>query len=409
MTDTKHATADVELKRSLSLPLITFYGLGTIIGAGIYVLIGEVAGRAGMYAPFAFLLAAVVAAFSAFAYAELSARYPLSAGEAIYVKEAFHRRWLTIATGWSVVLIGTVSAAALANGFIGYLGLFVRLPDWLAISLLVVGLGLLAAWGISQSVWVATIITLVELGGLLIVLFVARDGLAVLPQRWGELIPPPTADVWTGIALGGFLAFYAFIGFEDMVNVAEEVKNPRRNLPLAIILALCVSTLLYMLVALTAVLALPIETLSQSTAPLATIIEYHGQRSPVSIGLISLVAVINGALIQIIMASRVMYGMARQNVAPQFFGNVNPFTRTPVRATIATTITVLVLALWLPLVTLAQITSFITLAVFALVNLALWRLKIITPKPADVVCYPLWVPVIGLFLCLSFMIAQLWA
>ena len=247
MTDTKHATADIELKRSLSLPLITFYGLGTIIGAGIYVLIGEVAGRAGMYAPFAFLLAAVVAAFSAFAYAELSARYPLSAGEAIYVKEAFHRRWLTIATGWSVVLIGTVSAAALANGFIGYLRLFVRLPNWLAISLLVVGLGLLAAWGISQSVWVATIITLVELGGLLIVLFVARDGLAVLPQRWGELIPPPTADVWTGIALGGFLAFYAFIGFEDMVNVAEEVKNPRRNLPLAIILALCVSTLLYML------------------------------------------------------------------------------------------------------------------------------------------------------------------
>jgi amino acid transporter len=309
MTDTKHATADVELKRSLSLPLITYYGLGTIIGAGIYVLIGEVAGKAGIYAPFAFLLAAIVAAFSAFSYAELSARFPLSAGEAVYVKQAFDRRWLTIATGWSVVLIGTVSAATLANGFIGYLGLFVRLPDWLAISLLVVGLGLLAAWGISQSVWVATVITVLELLGLLIVLFVARDALTALPQRWLELIPPPTPEVWSGIALGGFLAFYAFIGFEDMVNVAEEVKNPRRNLPLAIILALCVSTVLYMLVALTAVLALPIETLSQSTAPLATVIEYHNQGSPVSIGLISLVAVINGALIQIIIkASTQMIG-----------------------------------------------------------------------------------------------------
>ncbi len=407
MTDTKHATADVELKRSLSLPLITFYGLGTIIGAGIYVLIGEVAGKAGVYAPFAFLLAAIVAAFSAFSYAELSARYPLSAGEAVYVKEAFHQRWLVAATGWSVVLVGTVSAATLANGFIGYLGLFVRLPDWLAISLLVVSLGLLAAWGISQAVWVATIVTLVELAGLLIVLFVARDAWTALPQRWVELIPPPTADVWSGIALGGFFAFYAFIGFEDMVNVAEEVKNPRRNLPLAIILALCVSTFLYMLVAFTAVLALPIDMLSKSAAPLATIIEYHNQRSPVGIGLISLVAVINGALIQIIMASRVMYGMARQNVAPQLFGSVNPLTRTPVHATVATTIGVLILALWLPLVTLARTTSFITLAVFALVNLALWRLKILSPYPAGVVRYPLWVPVIGFMLCLSFMITQL--
>ncbi len=282
-----------------------------------------------------------------------------------------------------------------------------RLPDWLAISLLVVSLGLLAAWGISESVWAATIITLLELLGLLIVLFVAREGLTDLPQRWVELMPPSTTDVWTGIALGGFLAFYAFIGFEDMVNVAEEVKNPRRNLPLAIILALCVSTLLYVLVALTAVLALPIETLSQSTAPLATIIEYHNQTSPISIGLISLVAIINGALIQIIMASRVMYGMARQNVAPRFFGNVNPFTRTPVRATMATTITVLVLALWLPLLTLAQAASFITLAIFALVNLALWRLKLLTPHPAGVVRYPLLVPVIGFILCLSLMIAQL--
>ncbi|MFQ6023910.1 MAG: APC family permease [Acidiferrobacterales bacterium] len=400
------ASERTELKRSLSLPLITFYGLGTIIGAGIYVLIGEVAGRTGMFAPIAFLLAAVIAAFTAFSYAELSARHPRSAGEAVYVEEAFHRPWLSGLIGWAVVLIGIVSTATLANGFIGYLKLFVVMPDWLVISTLVVALGLLAAWGISESVWTATVITLLELFGLLIVLFVAGDSLGALPDRWLELVPPLEAHTWLGIAVGAFLAFYAFIGFEDMVNVAEEVKNPRRNLPLSIILALCISTGLYLLVAMTAVLALPVDLLAQSDAPLATIIEQRGHKS-VGIGLISLIAVVNGALIQIIMASRVMYGMSRQHIAPRVFSLVNPRTRTPVRATAVLTVTVLVLALWLPLVTLAQATSFITLIVFALVNLALWRLKLQGPPPSGAPSYPLWVPVMGFALCIGLIALQL--
>jgi amino acid transporter len=389
------------------LPLITFYGLGTIIGAGIYVLIGEVAGKAGMYTPFAFVLAGVVAAFTAFSYAELSARYPRSAGEAAYVEEAFHRNWLSAMIGYSVIAVGVVSAATLANGFVGYLALFVEIPDWVTICVLVTGLGLLALWGISESVWAATVITLLELFGLLLVLFVARESLADLPQRWPELVPPLRAEPWWGIVFGGFLAFYAFIGFEDMVNVAEEVKDPRRNLPLAIILALCVSSTLYILVAVTAVLGLPPEVLSRSDAPLATLIAHSGQHSPLSIGLISLVAVINGALIQIIMASRVVYGMARQHIAPRTFAHVNPNRRTPDRATLLITACVLVLALWLPLVRLAQITSFITLVVFTLVNAALWRLKLRTPQPVGIVCYPMWVPVVGLMLCAGLIILQI--
>lgn len=396
------------LKRSLPLSLITFYGLGTIIGAGIYVLIGKVAGLAGMYAPFAFALAAIIAAFTALSYAELSARYPRSAGEAAYVEEAFHRRLLSAMTGWSVVLIGIVSSATLANGFVGYLQVFVHTSHWLAIATLVIALGLLASWGISQSVWVATLTTVLELFGLLLVLVLARDSLAELPQRWPELIPPLQVGAWLGIMLATFLAFYAFIGFEDMVNVAEEVKNPQRNLPLAIVIALIATTVIYVLIALVAVLAMTPEELARSDAPLASLIEHSGHQSVVSsIGLIGLVAVVNGALIQIIMASRVVYGMARDGIAPVMFATVNARTQTPIRATLAVTLVILLLALWLPLVKLAEATSFITLTVFALINLTLWRLKVRAPHPPGIVRYPLWVPITGFTLCIGLLLFRI--
>jgi len=315
---------NVELKRSLTLPLITFYGLGTILGAGVYVLIGKITARAGLYTPVAFLFAALIAAFSAFSYAELSSRFPKSAGEAVYVQEGFHWRWLTTLVGYMVVLTGIVSAAAIANGFIGYLHLFVSISDHLAITLLVLGLGGLAIWGIIESVIIATIITLFEVGGLIFVLAIAGHSLQSLPDRWAELVPTLDGHVWGGILVGAFLAFYAFIGFEDMVNVAEEVKNPSRNLPIAILLALGISTILYILVSLVAVLALPVNELASSNAPLALIVQKTSHFSPTIIGIISLVAVVNGALVQIIMASRVMFGMAQQGNGPQHFAKINP-------------------------------------------------------------------------------------
>jgi amino acid transporter len=395
------------LKRSLSLPLITFYGLGTILGAGVYVLIGKIAGIAGIYAPFAFLLAAIVAFFTAFSYAELSARYPLSAGAALYVEKAFSRRWLSAILGWSVVLTGIVSAGTMVNGFVGYLNIFIESPPWLSITVLVVGLGLLASWGINESVITAAVITLVEVFGLILVLFMAGDSLSELPERWQELIPPLSRSVWLGIALGAFLAFYAFIGFEDMVNVAEEVKNPSRNLPISILLALGIATVLYILVAVVAVLALPVDLLAKSDAPLASIIEHKVGHSPVTISLISLVAVVNGALVQIIMASRLVYGMSCQRLAPGLFNEVNQRTRTPIRATVLITLLILVLALWLPLVTLAKATSFIILVVFAVVNLSLFYLKLRgESNPHGVVNYPIWVPIIGFLLCLGLLILQ---
>lgn len=401
-----YMTQPAPLRRALSLPLITLYGLGTIIGAGIYVLTGKVAGAAGMYAPLAFALAGVVALFTALSFAELASRFPKSAGEALYVHEGFGLRWLTLAVGLALAAAGGVSAATLANGFVGYLHLFLPAPRWLIVCLLVLALGLLAAWGIVESVWVATVTTLIEVFGLLLIIVVAGGSLATLPERLPELLPPAQGVAWSGILLGAFLAFYAFLGFEDMVTVAEEVREPRRNMPLAILLATGAATVLYMLIALVAVLSVAPAELAQSEAPLAVIYARATGASPWFIGLIGLIAAINGALIQIIMGSRILYGMAREGWLPRGLDYVYPRTQTPVATTGIMTLGVLLLALWLPLVTLAKATSFILLAVFTLVNLALIRIQRHAPAPADVLRVPRWVPVVALALTLAILVFQ---
>jgi amino acid transporter len=272
---------------------------------------------------------------------------------------------------------------------------FVAVPDALAIVLLVLALGALAVWGIQESVTAATVITLIEVGGLLFIIAVAGDSLATLPARWPELLPPLHAGVWQGILLGAFLAFYAFIGFEDMVNVAEEVRDPVRVLPRAILLALAAASVLYVLVALIAVLAIPPAELAGSRAPLAAIYTRATGAPPTLISLISMFAIVNGALIQIVMAARVLYGMSRERWLPEWLGRVHPRTRTPVAATVLVTLVILALALWLPLETLARTTSFVILAVFALINLALLRIKRRDPHPAGVRTYPAWIPLVG--------------
>ncbi|HEC19052.1 MAG TPA: amino acid permease [Gammaproteobacteria bacterium] len=395
------------LKRALSLPLLTFYGLGTIVGAGIYVLVGAVAEKAGMFTPVSFVLAATIAGFTAFSYAELSSRLPRSAGEALYIQAAFQRPWLASLTGWSVVFIGITSAATIANGYVGYLQVFISLPDWLAIVILVGALGVVAAWGIRESVGLAALITLIEIGGLVYVVLMNTDALLSLPQRWTELVPPVNGLIWSGILLGAFLAFYAFIGFEDMVNVAEEVKDAPRTLPRAIVLALLIASGLYLLIAVVAVLALPVDTLAASDAPLATLLAASGQHHRLLISGISLIAVINGALIQIIMAARVLYGMGSSQLAPVFLARIHPRTRTPLLATVLVSLAVLILALWLPLVALAQLTSLITLAIFTGVNLALIRLKQRIDAPQGSIQIPIWAPWTAALLCLLILIFQI--
>ena len=262
------------LRRSLSLPLTTFYGLGNILGAGIYVLIGQVVAHAGGFAPLSFLLASLLASLTAFSYAELSARFPLSAGEAVYVQEGLGIQALSALVGLLIILAGVVSAATIMRGFTGYLQVFLPVPAAPAIVVLVLLLGMIAAWGIAESVRVAALITVVEIGGLLLVLYVAAPAMLAVEPAWPDFKPMLTGDMWSGVFLGSFLAFYAFIGFEDIVNVAEEVRQPERNLPRAILLALMAATMLYFLVALAAVTSAPWEQLAASDAPLAWLYQH---------------------------------------------------------------------------------------------------------------------------------------
>ncbi|MGM0679479.1 MAG: APC family permease, partial [Pseudomonadota bacterium] len=389
-------------------PLVTFYGIGTILGAGIYVLVGKVAGMAGMLTPLAFLLAALIAGFSAFSYAELAARLPKSASEAIYAQAGFGRISVSRLIGLLMVLVGVVSSATLMHGFAGYLRVYVQWPDIWVISFMILTLGAVVAWGIVQSVLIAVIMTLFEIAGLVLIIGVAGDSLGSIPERWPQLLAPEELFVWYGVLLGAFVAFYAFIGFEDMVNVAEEVIEPSLNLPKAIILVLAIVTLFYLLVTLVSILTVAPDRLAQTNAPLAMVYEQATGRAPLFITLISLVSVLNGALIQIIMASRVLYGLSRQGWLPALLGQVSGRTRTPVPAIIIVIVAIWLFALSLPLISLARLTSFVTLIIFTLMNVALWRIK---QRGDSYQGYqvPLWVPVAGTLVSALFLVSQVYA
>jgi len=203
-----------QLRRRLSLLDVSLYGLGTTVGARIYVLIGEVAGIAGSYAAIAFIVASALAALTALRFCELVSRFPRSAGEAVYVHEAFGKPRLATSIGLLVAAAGCVSAAALAKGFVGYLAELVDLPPLVTIAGLVLAPTSIAAWGIGESVRLAGLITLVEVGGLLAIIWVAGDSLRELPERWSELVPSGNFGTWNSIGVASVLAFYAFLGFE---------------------------------------------------------------------------------------------------------------------------------------------------------------------------------------------------
>ena len=397
------------LKRALTLLPLTLYGLGTTIGAGIYALIGEMALVAGYQMPVSFLIAAALATLTGFSFVELSSRYPQAAGEAVYVQKGFDRRWLTVVVGLLAVSAGTVSAASIVNGFVGYLQSFTDLHRTIIIVVLMLGMTVVAAWGIGSSVAAAALLTVVELGGLLIVIWAGGEHLADLPERMNEFIPTLDVGLWTGIFAGSFLAFYAFIGFEDIVNMAEETKEPTRVVPWAILLTLAVTAVLYVLVSVVALLAVPLSELAGSAAPLKLVYARATGSSGALIGVIGILAMVNGALIQLIKGARVLYGLSRQGVLPNWFGRVNARTSTPLNATLLVAASIFILALWFRLGGLAQATSLITLGIFSLVNLALVRVKL-RDDPVDhtaIFNIPIWIPLGGFAVSAGFLLTKL--
>jgi len=378
------------LRRNLSLWQVVLYGLGTTIGAGIYLLLGEVVRLSGSAAPTAFLVSSLLAIFTALSFGELVSRFPRSAGTATYVREGFGRRHLATAIGLMVSTAGCISAAAMANGFASYLSEFVEIPQGICIAAFVILMVAVAAWGVSKSVTLAGLITLIEIGGLVVIIWVAGDSLNQVPERWTELLPVFDVRAWHGISAASLLTFYAYLGFEDMVTVAEEVKEA-----LAIGITLGVTTLLYVTLAAVSVLSVAPEELSESAVPLAFLYERATGNAPTGIATVGVLAVVNGALIQVIMASRVLYGLAAQGHLPAWLAKVHHRAGTPHYATMAAGALVLVLALWFPLATLAEGTSVVTLLVFVMVNLALWRVKGRAETQAAAFTVPRWVPIVG--------------
>ena len=392
------STSPQRLKRSLTLWLAVLYGLGVTIGAGIYVLVGIAAGRSGMHAPLAFVLAALVMSFSAASFAELGTRMPVSASEAAYVEKAFNRPWLSLTMGLLVVLTATISAATISVGSAGYLGVFVDLPARWIIILVVLSMGLVACLSTRQSVTLAGIMTLIELGGLVLIIiagFGAGSGIVTrLPEIW-----PASADigVWVGLTGTTLIAVFAFIGFEHLVNIAEEMKTPSRTLPWALFLTLGITALVYALVVWVAVVAVPPDERAASSAPLALVFERLTGMPLKTMSMIAVVATLNGVIVHVIMISRVLYGLAAQGNLPKALAHLNPTTGTPLLATAIGISAILVLALAVPLSGLADLTARFTLLVFAIINITLIRIKSReSAVPARVFVCPLWVPVAGL-------------
>lgn len=361
-----------QLARRLTLPLLVLYGLGVTVGAGIYVLIGEIGHKAGVFSPYAFLLAALLIAPTTYAFAKLVVRFPVSAGEARYVEEGYRQKWLAIIIGLLVASAGIVSSATISVGSIGYVQEFISIPSPLLVTLIIVIFTGLAILGIQASAVTAAILTLIEVGGLLLI--IGGGFISDAPAIWAGMAAPFAMFDFHAIGLisaSAVLAFYAFIGFEDMVNVAEEVKEPERIFPPAIAITLLVTMVLYFLVSTISISLVEQQELGDAGAPISLIAERTGLISPDLLSGIGVLAALNGILIQIIMASRVLYGLSRQAEMPQFLAYVHPRTHTPVTATVIVAAITLALALAFPLARLAETTSQITFVVFALVNGAL--------------------------------------
>jgi amino acid transporter len=398
------------LRRVVTLPWLVLYGLGSTVGAGIYVLTGVVAGRAGGLAPLAFVLAGGLAALTALSFAALSARLPHAGGALVYVREGLGSRPLSVAVGLGSAAAGTVSAATVTLGFTAYFGDWVPHSGAIVLPCVALGVGGLAAWGIRESVVAAGVVTLVEIGGLLAVLGLGGWQLATGPAiDPGSLVPAGgwTSSVWMVVS-STVVCFFAYLGFEDMVNVAEEVRDVRRVMPRAIGLTLAISTALYVAVSFVSVLVVPPLELAGSDAPLTLVFERAG--GPASLlTAIALVAMLNGALVQMLMASRILYSLGRTGPLPGWLGRVHPRTQTPLAATLCVTIAVMGLAAWLPLERLAAATASIALAVFALVNASLVRIRLRerASGPADAGGRGIGVPLLGAVASVTFLLIEL--
>ncbi len=360
-----------KLQRTITLPLLVFYGLGVTVGAGIFALIGEILSLAGNKAPLSFLLAGIIAGATGLSYALLVRVFPRAGGEAVFVNRGLGSLWGKL-VGYGVVVTGIISSAVIVLAFAGYVNALIAIPESLLVCAAIAVLAGIAWYGVRQSVMFAAIITIMEIGTLLVIIYFGLPFFSDTAAVAASFAPPSSYVAMAPIVSGAVIAFFAFIGFEDIENMAEETVDPVRTAPRAIAWTLGITLLLYVALAVISVLAPGRDAIAGSGAPLAVLFENISGMSGKPVASMAGIAMINGILVQMVMASRVLYGMANEGLAPGFFGHVDTTRHTPARATWFVALVIVVLALLFPLIKLAELTSLVTLSVFALVNLSLF-------------------------------------
>ncbi len=401
---------DTKLKRSMGLGALIVYGVGDMLGAGIYGLIGKAAGLMGNLVWLGFLGAMVAALLTGLSYACIGSRYPRAAGAAFATHRAFHRAWLTWVVGLAIAASGLTSMATGSRVIAGYLQRFgVDLPTApLAIGVLCLIAGVVFR-GIRESTWMNVICTAIEVTGLLIVI-------AVTLPYWGSvdlMAGPPGKDLGTSSALfalvlqGAVLTFFSFLGFEDLLNMAEEAKEPERNMPRALVVALAVATMIYLAVAVGAVSVLPSAELAASKAALVDVVARAAPAFPTSVfTAIGVFAVANTALINLIMGSRLLYGLSRQGLLPAALGRVHEARQTPHIAILVLLGVVIGLMLLADIDQLAASTSLLLLSSFVVVNLSLVVLKLRPSEPKGGFEVPVVIPILGTLVCGGLIVAR---
>lgn len=376
------------LPKRLSTGLLIAYGVGIMVGAGIYVLVGHAAGAAGIWAPLAFLLAGVVAVPSALSFAELSSRIPEAAGDSAYVEAGLHQHWLAMLVGFINIVAGVIGGAAVLRGGVGYLTALVEVdPLWA-----MVGFGafltLVAVIGAVESLAFAAVLTVIEVAGLGMVIWAGFS--APVSADWAA----PVSLHLPGVFAASIFAFFAFLGFDDLVNMAEEARDPARQMPRAILWSLAITSALYALVTWAAVRAVPLEALAASERPLALVWSAATGDAARFLSVIAVFAALNGVLAQMVMAARVLFGLGRRSPLLSVFTKAHRRFGTPVLATVLAGALTVGAALALPVATLAEYTTLALLVVFVIVNAALIGVKRQpTPSPFSV---PGWVPWLGI-------------
>jgi len=395
------------LARSMGLGTLTFYGIGTILGAGIFVVIGEVMGEAGALAPIAYAAAGLVAVFTALSFSEIAARVPTAGGPIDYTEKAFGSSALAATVGWLLIIANIVSGATITTGFVSYLNSFLDVPHWIATAGLVAALGVISIAGMKQSAWFMTITTLIGLGTLLIMLWLLRDSLIGWPSAFTQGEGLGSASAATAILAGAFLSIYSFIGFGDVAQTAEEVKDVKTTLPRAMVIVLIVVFVFYIAVSAALGGRSDIQDIAQADAPLVYAATQDTDFPALPLAIASLFVIVNGALTQVIAASRLLLDLGRDERSgmPEWLGRVNERTQTPIIATLLTIAVVLVLALFVPLATLASGTSLAILLVFIAVNAALWKMKR-NSQPDDVPNMWMIVPILGVAFCTLAVVGQ---